>query len=66
MKEIGVNKYVVVLKHDSMNFYVVKDAFYNEEDYIGYFINRFGDRQRVLRNSVYGELVSDVLGRLKK
>ena len=64
MKQIGETEHAILAEHDGMVFIFIKDAVkYNIEPgaYLGYYIDNNGNRQKVLRDSVYGSIAKNEL-----
>ena len=60
MRMIGFNNDIIVASHDNGEFTIIRDAFENGENYIGFYI-RDGKRYRVLRKSLYGEHITNMI-----
>ena len=64
MHQIGETGFTIQAEHDGMFFVFVKDAMkHNMESsaYIGFYIDGNGNRQRVLRGSIYGSVAKNEL-----
>ncbi len=58
----GYNGIYISAYHDGMHFKIIRDAFDNGEDYIGFYHDKSGKRQRVLRDSLYGMHINTMMG----
>ncbi len=61
MKMISICDTHVVAEHDGMVFHIIMDALWYDEDYIGFYIDKDIQRQRVVMDSLYGEHITKMM-----
>ena len=64
MRQTGETEYAILAEHDGMFFVFIKDAMKHNTKpgaYLGFYIDNKGNRQRIIRGSVYGLVAKNEL-----